>query len=115
MFNDWLLNQMQQKEWSQADLARHSGLTKGAISKYMMGRIPDDEAIRKIAHALNLPADLIFEQANKLPHKPELSNIKRKLLHIAKDLPDSDVEIAITLLEQRQEYYKKHPQAKPAK
>lgn len=115
MFNDWILDQLKLKKWSQADFARNSGLTKGAISNYINGRIPDDEAIRKIAHALNLPVELVFEKANKLPAKPELSTIKRKLLHVAQNLPDSDVEIAITLLEQRQDFYKKHPQAKPAK
>lgn len=115
MFNDWLLKQMQLQEWSQADLARHSGLTKGAISKYINGRIPDESAIRKIAHALKLPVDFVFEQAGLLPQKPELSPIKRKLVHVIESSLDSDVEIAITLLEQRQDFYKKHPSAKPAK
>lgn len=115
MFSDWLLKQMQLQEWSQADLSRASGLTTAAISKYINGRIPDESALRKIAHALKLPVDLVFEQAGLLPQKPELSPIKRKLIHVAQDMPDSDVEIAITLLEQRQEFYRKHPSAKPTK
>lgn len=115
MFNDWLLSQLQNMNWSQADLARYSGLTKGAISKYLSGRTPDEAALRKIAHALKLPPELVFEKAGILPSKPELSPIKRKLAHLAQDLPDSDIEMAIALLEQRTEYYKKHPSAKPAK
>lgn len=115
MFNEWLQDELNKKEWTQADLSRASGLTTAAISKYLNGRIPDDKSLRKLAHAFGLPADLVFEKADKLPSKPELSPIKRKLLEVAQAVPDSDVEIAITLLEQRQEYYKKHPQAKPAK
>lgn len=113
MFNDWLLKQLQEKNWSQADLARSSGLTKSAISKYLSGRVPDETALRKIARALKLPPELVFEKAGILPAKPDLSPIKRKLAHIAEELPDSDVELAIGLLEQRQEYYKKNPKARP--
>lgn len=115
MFNDWLLEQLQERQWSQADLSRASGLTSAAISKYINGRTPDESALRKIAHALKLPPELIYEKAGILPSKPELSPIKRKLAHLAQDLPDSDVEMAIALLEQRTEYYRKHPAAKPAK
>ncbi len=115
MFNDWLLKQLQDREWSQADLARSSGITKGAISNYINGRIPDETALRKIAKALNLPADLVFEKAGVLPPKPELSPIKRALIHLAENLPDSDIEVAIAVLEQREAFYKKNPNAKPVK
>lgn len=116
-FSEWLLKQMSDKEWTQADLVRASGLTRSTISYYLSpkSKRPDDEALKKIARAFNLPVDFVFEQANKLSPKPELSPIKRKLVHVAQDMPDSDVELAISLLEQRQEYYKKHPSAKPAK
>lgn len=115
MFHDWLLKQLQDKGWTQADLSRSSGLTKGAISNYINGRIPDEDAIRKIAKALKLPPEFVYEKAGKLPAKIELSPVKRKLVHIAESLPDSDVETAIALLEQREAYYKKNPQAKPSK
>lgn len=68
-----------------------------------------------IAHALKLPADLVFEKAGILPQKIEQSPIKRKLAHLAEGLPDSDVEMVIALLEQRSEYYKKNPNVKPVK
>lgn len=115
MFNKWLLDQLKDKDWTQADLSRASGLTSAAISKYMNGRTPDENAIRKIAKALKLPPEFVFEKAGKLPPKPELSTIKRKLAHLAESLPDSDVEMVIALLEQRSEYYRKNPSAKPAK
>lgn len=115
MFNDWLLSQLQEREWSQADLARASGLTTAAISKYINGRTPDETALRKIAKALNLPADLVFEKAGVLPPKPELSPIKRALFHLAEGLPDSDIESAIALLESRELFYKKNPAARPNK
>lgn len=115
MFNDWLLTKLKEKEWSQADLSRASGLTTAAISKYINGRIPDTDALKKIAHAFRIPNETVFEQAGLLPQKTELSPIKRALIHAAEGLPESDLQLALSLLEQRQEYYKKNPGAKPAK
>jgi transcriptional regulator with XRE-family HTH domain len=99
MFNDWLLSQLKQLDWSQADFARASGLTTAAISRYINGRIPDEAALRKIAKAFKLPPELVFEKAGLLPPKPELSPLKRAILHLAEDLPDSDLEMVLALLD----------------
>lgn len=115
MFNEWLLERLKEQDWSQADLARASGLTTGAVSNYINGRIPDESALRKIAKAFRLPPELVFEKAGLLPPKTELTPLKRALLHLAQDLPDSDIELAIKILETRADYYKQNPEARPAK
>lgn len=116
-FPRWLEKEREAREWSQSDLASHANVSRQAISDYenRKRKYYDDEVLVKIARALKLPPDLVFEKAGKLPPKSELSPIKRKLAHVAQDLPDSDVEMAISLLEQRDAYYKKNPSAKPAK
>lgn len=115
-FGSWLLNVLKEKKISQSELARLANISKGTVSNLVNGTsgIGQDSLIA-IAHALKLPPDLVFEKAGLFPSKIELSPIKRKLAHLAEDLPDSDVEIAIALLEQREDYYKKNPSAKPAK
>lgn len=117
MFNAWLLEQLKTLAWSQADLARASGLTRAAISRYIndKNRIPDEVALRKIAKAFNMPPELVFEKAGLLPAKLELSAIKRTLMYLARDLPDSDIELAVKILETRAEYYAKNPNLKPDK
>jgi len=101
---------------SQADLARASSITTAQMSRIISGeRNAGKTTLTKIASALKLPPDLVFEKAGVLPSKTDLSPIKRKLAHLAEALPDSDVEMAIALLEQRDAYYKKHPEAKPTK
>ncbi|MFZ5856737.1 MAG: helix-turn-helix domain-containing protein [Chloroflexota bacterium] len=90
MFNDWLLNQMQQKEWSQADLARHSGLTKGAISKYINGRIPDEAAIRKIARALKISPETVFRAAGLLPPQSPETELINQISHLTSELPEQE-------------------------
>jgi transcriptional regulator with XRE-family HTH domain len=114
MFNDWLLLQLQERDWSQADLARATGLTTAAISKYMQGRIPDKDSLNKIAHALKLPPKLVFEKAGVIPPETELDETKRELLHSSEGLPKSDIELAIQILNARQDYYANNPAARTA-
>lgn len=114
-FAEWLKAELEKRDWKQADLVRATQLDSAVISYIINGKRRSGESTaRAIARALKLPPELVFEKAGLLPPKPELSPIKRKLAHLAEDLPDSDVETAIALLEQRQEYYKKHPKARPA-
>ena len=87
-FNDWILSQLREREWSQADLARSSGLTRGAISKYLIDRIPDESALRKIAHAFKLPPETVFCAAGILP--PEDSSQPPHLLEWIKIFRDAE-------------------------
>jgi transcriptional regulator with XRE-family HTH domain len=67
MFNDWMIFRLKELDWSQADLARASGLTRTAISNYINGRTPDEAALRKIAKAFKLPPETVFRAAGILP------------------------------------------------
>lgn len=66
-FNDWILNELNNRNWSQADLARNAKLTRGSVSNYINGRIPDDVALRKIARAFELPPETVYRAAGLLP------------------------------------------------
>lgn len=114
--SEWLKNELIGRKWKQADLVRESNLDSAVISNIINGkRNAGETTARAIAKALNLPVDYVFEKLGILPPKTELSPIKRALLHAAEGLPESDLKLALSLLEQRQEYYKKNPQAKPSK
>ena len=115
-FPKWLTEELKIRNWKPADLSRESGLASAVISNLLNGhRNLGEKTGKAIARALKLPVDVVFEKAGILPPKPELSPIKRALLHAAEGLPDSDVQIALSILEQRREYYKKNPGTKPAK
>ena len=101
---------------SQQELAERAGLSPTTINTYLSGRRgASKETLAKIAQALKLPPAYVFEKAGILPPSPETSITKRKLAHVANQLPDSDVKIALYILEHRLEFYKKHPQARPEK
>jgi transcriptional regulator with XRE-family HTH domain len=70
-FSVWLLQQMQERDWSQADLSRKTNLTRQTIANYVAGRIPDEKALRQIARAFKLPPILVFRIAGLLPPEPD--------------------------------------------
>ncbi len=90
MFHDWLLKQLQEKEWTQADLARHSGITKGAISNYINGRVPDKSALRKIAKAFKLPPEIVYRAAGDLPSITPETELINRIIHLTSELPEPD-------------------------
>lgn len=65
------MQQLQERDWSQADLSRKSNLTRQAIANYMAGRIPDEKSLRQIARAFKLPPITVFRVAGILPAEPD--------------------------------------------
>lgn len=115
-FSEWLEKTLADKDIKPVELARMAKIDPGVVTRILKAeRSAKPKTLEAIAHALKLPTDFVYEKAGILPSKPELSPIKRKLAHVAEGLPDSDVEMAIAMLEQRSEYYRKNPSAKPAK
>jgi transcriptional regulator with XRE-family HTH domain len=100
-FSSWLLEELDKRNMSQSDLARACDITTAQISRIVSGeRNVGTKSLTKFAQAFKLPLDYVFEQAGLLPPGSELSRTQRTLINFAKDLPDSDLELAIVLLEQ---------------
>jgi len=115
-FGSWLLTELDERDMSQSDFAHACKITTAQMSRIVSGeRNAGIETLTNIAHTFKIPVDFIFEKAGLLPPNSELSVIKRTLIDLAKGLPDSDLEMVIALLKQRDNYYKKNPKAKPEK
>lgn len=81
-FTDWLLAEMKKRGWSQAELARRSGLTRAAINNYVSGHRPNGAAIDKLAKAFQVPPSVLFEitsSSKKSSHNPWADEIAYKL------------------------------------
>ena len=66
------MNELAERQWSQIDLARATGLTRQAIGNYInLDRVPDKIAMEKIAHALHLPIETLYRAAGILPQPAE--------------------------------------------
>ena len=92
MFSKWLLEKLQEIGWKQADLARHSGITTGAISNYINGRTPDETALNKIAKAFKIPPEIVFRAAGLLPPQNKTSELIEEITHITESLSTQDQE-----------------------
>jgi transcriptional regulator with XRE-family HTH domain len=74
-FSNWLLAELQSRDMSQSDLAHIAKLGSGTISNIMTGnRKVGQDTLTKIAHALKLPPDFVFEKAGIINiHAPKVN------------------------------------------
>ncbi len=107
MFNNWLIEQLREKEWTQSDLAQRSGLTRGAISNYINGRIPDKSALQKIGKALKIPSETVFRAAGILPEQTPETELIEKITHITKQLPPQEQEEILEFAKLQQHLFEK--------
>ncbi|MCW5876495.1 MAG: helix-turn-helix transcriptional regulator [Anaerolineales bacterium] len=90
-FADWLQSELQERSWNPAELARRSGVSNAHISRTLAGLVqPGPEALRKIARALSVPSDLVFDKAGILPARGEISDEERQWLHIFDQAADDE-------------------------
>lgn len=67
-FSYWLREEMQKREWTQADLMRHSGMSNAQISRVLNeSREPGNDFLRAIARAFKVSPEIVFRAAGVLP------------------------------------------------
>lgn len=91
-FSEWLLQQMRERDLSQSDFSRLTGLTRQAISYYTTGKSkqPDEFALQKIAIALQLPPEEVYRAAGIPLSKSEENKLIKQIAHLTKELPESE-------------------------
>ncbi len=90
-FVEWLQEQMHGRGWDQSDLARHSRLTKGQISRILTGeRRAGPDTCTKLAHALLLPPEAVFRRVGLLPRDPQIREDEAELLFHFTECCDED-------------------------
>lgn len=80
-FANWLTDQMKMMGWSQAELARRTGLTRQAINYYLAGKSkePDRDSLYKIARAFKLSPVIVFRAAGMIPPDPQSDEFTEKI------------------------------------
>ena len=98
-FRQWLEDELKRRGWSQADLARASGLNSGYLSRILnMERQVGPQTCRNIARAMGLPPETVFRRAGLLP--PEVNSDapeRRELLYLFEQLPEDGREMLLAL------------------
>jgi transcriptional regulator with XRE-family HTH domain len=88
---EWLQQELQQRGWNQAELARRSRLTTAQVSRIMTGeQRPGPASGQKLAHALHVPAEEVFRRAGLLPRPSPQPPGQEELDLIFGELSDPD-------------------------
>lgn len=99
-FSEWLILEIKKRGWSQADLARETGITSGGVSNlFNSTRGPSPETCISIARAFGYPPELVFRKAGLLPEKSETDQITEQAIFLFKQLGLGDKEEIIELME----------------
>lgn len=90
-FSDWLVLTLEEKDWSQADLARQAEVSPAAISDIISGRRNVGKNTAKaIAKALKLPPEQVFRAAGILPPDKKINENIETIIHEVEGLPPQD-------------------------
>ena len=81
-FAEWLHQEINKRQWSQADLARNADLSRAVINKLLNGRTyPQPNTLDAIARALKLPTETMYRKAGLLPRASETDTYAAELVH----------------------------------
>jgi transcriptional regulator with XRE-family HTH domain len=93
-FTKWLEQVLELQGWSRADLARHARISQSALSLIVSGkRNPGEDICRSISKALNIPTDIVFEEAGLLQAPPPAPKQGELISWIENELQKRDLTI----------------------
>lgn len=102
-FSEWLLFQLKDRDISQSELARRSGITRQSVVNYLAGRIPDPPELKKLARGLRLPVADVFRAAGLLPPTPEPDSLTARMVELFSSLPEDEQEEILSILELKEQ------------
>ena len=90
-FTEWLQGELNQRDWTQADLADRAGIGRSSLSMVMSKkRQPGKDMCRAIAATLQLPEEVVFRHAGLLSPRAETNEKIDTLCHLAAQLDETD-------------------------
>lgn len=96
LFSDWLLREINERGWSQADLSRAANVSRTAISNVLsQQRQPGPDFCQSIAKAFGYPAATVFQKAGILPPNSELDQQTEEMIHLFDKLTEEQQETMI--------------------
>lgn len=101
-FSEWLTTVMNERGWSQSDLARKANINRQVISSYInRQRIkPDENILKSIASALSLPPEEVFRAAGLLPTPIGQRRVAEQIVNYrAGELTDAQLAEVLTFME----------------
>jgi transcriptional regulator with XRE-family HTH domain len=98
-FIEWLRSEINERGWSQNELARRAGLSSGGMSLIMtQQRGVTAEVCQAIARALKDPEEEVFRHAGLLPDRPSYDVRERRALFMFDQLSVAQQEHILELM-----------------
>ena len=99
-FSSWLLHELDKRQWSQSDLARASGLTRGAISNIVNEKSSLGlDSVTGIAKAFRIPVTEVLAAAGVIPKVAKKNAEEEQLLYLFRQLSNYDREAVLNFVE----------------
>jgi len=99
-FSGWLLQELENRGWNQAELHRKSGLSKTIISDVISDKVtPGYEFCIAIGKALHIPPEIVMRLAGLLPQVPAKTEQHEKLLYTFEQLNAKDQQTILDMME----------------
>lgn len=91
-FPQWLQSKMDEREWGQSDLAHKARINRQVIWGYLNRKRgkPDEDQLKAIAKALEIPVEEIYRAAGILPPEPEPDLLTKAIMYLVRDLENDE-------------------------
>lgn len=98
-FSEWLNSELNQRRWSNSELARLAGVVPSTISQYISGhKTPSADTCVKIARVLGYSTDHVLRQADLLPEVSSQVQNEEDLVHIFRRLDAEAQEVVLAMM-----------------
>ena len=99
-FSGWLLQELENHGWNQAELHRKSGLSKTIISDVISEKVtPGYEFCIAIGKALHIPPEIVMRLAGLLPPVPAKTEQSEWLLYAFEQLTGDEKKTVTNIME----------------
>lgn len=101
-FSDWLQKEIDERGWTQADLARAARVNRQVINTYINRQRmkPDEDILQSIARAFGYPDEFVFRAAGLLPQLPDRRTAAQEILgHKAAELSETQLDELIAYID----------------
>lgn len=104
--SEWLRDETARRRWSQADMARESGLSRQAISKYFQGRgRPDIKSLHAIARAFGYTPESVLRVLGWLPPDHERTPQTDAVIEAMTGMPEEWQDEIAALVRRMRRFY----------
>jgi transcriptional regulator with XRE-family HTH domain len=98
--NQWVLEEIEQRGWSQADLARRCKSPNATISHILDGsRNIGFDMANSLSHAFKMPLETVYRKSGLLPNIGMIDPEEEKIKYILSQMSPIDKERALSLID----------------